>query len=151
MTEENENGRTAAVRRPKIVDRAEAKMFDGATDSSQPFGDQRLATGIVRRNGFVRDQCTREIENVAHAANNSRNFLSAKPRLTVPSSVTTTGRRTSAGYSLMRNSHSGSDAGDLRVGGRLRHVMPVRLTRLSQPPTFAAHDLSVEPSTRCSR
>src|SRR5512146_1764017 len=77
------------------------------------------------------------------AANSLANNLSVKPRLTLPSAMTTTGRRTSAGYSLISSSHSGSDAGDLRAGGRLRQVMPVRLTSFSQPPTDFTHAFNV--------
>src|SRR3546814_1689762 len=49
--------------------------------------------------------------------------LSLKPWAMTPSSVTTTGRRTSCGYSRSSSFHSGSEAAPLRLSGSCRQVV----------------------------
>src|SRR3546814_3669182 len=71
--------------------------------------------------------------------------LSLKPWVMTPSSVTTTGRRTSCGYSRSSSFHSGSEAAPLRLSGSCRQVVDDLLISDSKPPACRAH------STRVSR
>src|SRR3546814_16911686 len=60
--------------------------------------------------------------------------LSLKPWVMTPSSVTTTGRRTSCGYSRSSSFHSGSEAAPLRLSGSCRQVVDDLLISDSKPP-----------------
>src|SRR5690242_16438965 len=77
--------------------------------------------------------------------------LSLKPTLTSPLSRTTIGRRINAGYSFRSNVHSGSLAGFLRCGNRLRHVVEALLTSFSQPPSWLAQSFKVAAGTGFAR
>src|SRR3990167_1610269 len=138
--------------RPQVQHGAERNLFDAEAGLCEPRGDQRLATGIVRRHRLPRDQVHRQRQHVTHLP--TPNFflkpLSVKPTLTSPS-ITTTGRLTSAGYSLISSVHSGSEPGALRDSGKVRQVVEARLISLSQPPRFVAHAFSVSAGIRCAR
>src|SRR5690242_13974215 len=62
-----------------------------------------------------------------------------------------TGRRINAGYSFRSNVHSGSLAGFLRCGNRLRHVVETLLTSFSQPPSWFAQSFKVAAGTGFAR
>ena len=66
MTEEDEDRRTAAVTGPEILHRTERQMLDGETRLAQAFGDQVLATGIVRRHRWARDQILCQFDYIVH-------------------------------------------------------------------------------------
>src|SRR6185437_2177768 len=87
---------------------------------------------------------------LAHLPNSFLKAWSLKPTLT-RSSLSTTGRLTSAGYSFSSKVHSGSLAGFLRCGNRLRHVVDALLTSFSQPPSCLAHSLSAAAGTGFAR
>ena len=55
-----------AVRRPQVVDLAEAQVLDGETGTRQALRDQGLATGVVRRDRRPRDQVAGQLQYVAH-------------------------------------------------------------------------------------
>ena len=66
MTEEHEDRRTTAVTGPEILHGTERQMLDGETRLAQAFGDQVLATGIVRRHRWARDQILCQFDYIVH-------------------------------------------------------------------------------------
>jgi hypothetical protein len=67
MAEQHQHRAVAvAMRRPQIVDLAEAQRFDAEAGALQAFADQALAAGIVRGDRSSRDQVDRELQDVAH-------------------------------------------------------------------------------------
>ena len=110
-----------AVRRPEVVDRR--RSASARSRSRRARGARRCSAWQPASSGVTdarRISCGRQLDDVGHGANNCANDLSVKPTDTSPSAVTTSGRRTSAGCSLISSVHSGSLPGVLRASGRLR-------------------------------
>ena len=123
------------------------------TIREQAIGDQILATGIGGRDRVSGDQRFGQAQHIAHdlIPNFCLKPLSVKPTLTAPSSATSTGRLTRAGYSLISKVHSGSEPGVLRDSGSVRQVADARLINLCQPPSWAVQDFKVSGAIRCAR
>src|SRR5690606_39101045 len=141
----------AAVRGPQVVDLAEAHGLAGEAGAAQAFGDERLATGVVRGYGGAEDQFLGELQHLAHWPKRCLKALSLKPWVMRPSPVTTTGRRMSCGYSFSSSFHSASEPGVLRFGARLRQVVDDLLTMASHPPSASRQASRVSGGWRWSR
>src|SRR5690606_30943780 len=154
MAKQHQHRAAVTVRRPEVVDLTEAHVFASETGTMQTPADQRLAAGIVRGDRGARNQLAREIEDFAHVPIVAKRFLnplSLKPCVMTPSSVTTTGRRTSCGYSRSSSFHSASDAAALRLSGSCRHVVDDLLISDSKPPTCRAQSTRVSGDGLLSR
>src|SRR5690606_29401521 len=141
VAEKHQHRGTLAVRRPQVVDLAEAQRLARKTGALQARGEQRLAAGVVRRHRRPRDQLAGQRQHLAHPPIPKRVLkpLSLKPWLTAPSSLTTTGRRISCGYSRSSSFHSASEPAALRWSGSWRQVVDDLLTIASKPPSLPAH------------